>query len=260
MKLSQNPPRGTYDFYPRDFALQKYIFDTWRKVCTGYGYQEYLGPIVESADIWRAKSGEDVGGTELTRITDRLGAVSELAIRPEMTPTVTRMVSKIYNETPKPIRYFSIANFYRNERPQRGRNREFWQLNFDLFGSESILTDVEIISLALEIMLAFNPPNGSFQLRINNRKIIDFFLENILQVEADKKKSIVRTLDKWKKLTKEQFSETLVEYGLSLEAVEKIENFLLASSIDELGVLFPEMRELAGYEQTRTIMSTLESA
>lgn len=84
-----------------------------------FGYQQYLGPLVENSEIWKAKSGEDVGGSELTMLTDRDGKISELALRPEMTPSVTRMVAKIYNQTVKPVRYFSIANFYRNEKPQR---------------------------------------------------------------------------------------------------------------------------------------------
>ncbi len=110
--LSNLPSKGTYDWFPEDFALRKYIFDTWRKVCLSFGYQEYLTPLVEAAEIYRAKSGEDVGGSELTVFSDRGGR--ELAIRPEMTPSITRMVTRIYSESPKPMRLFSIANFYRN--------------------------------------------------------------------------------------------------------------------------------------------------
>jgi len=88
-------------------------------VCQSYGFEEYLGPLVENTDIWKAKSGEDVGGSELTRITNKDGDISELALRPEMTPTVTRMVSRVWKEKEKPLKWFSIANFYRNERPQK---------------------------------------------------------------------------------------------------------------------------------------------
>lgn len=86
--------------------------------------------------MYRAKSGEDVGGSELTLLTDRDGNITDLSLRPEMTPSVTRMVASRYAQLSKPIRWFSIANFYRNEKPQRGRNREFWQLNLDMFGEE----------------------------------------------------------------------------------------------------------------------------
>jgi histidyl-tRNA synthetase len=245
MTLSKNPPRGTYDFFPEDFAIQKYIFDTWRKVCTGFGYQEYLGPIVEPAEIWRAKSGEDVGGTELTVITDRTGQPSELALRPEMTPTVTRMVSKIYNEVPKPIRYFSIANFYRNERPQRGRNREFWQLNYDLFGSESLLADVEIIQIAIELILAFDPPKNAFRVSLGNRKMLDAFLSDIVQVEPSIKTQVVRTMDKWEKLSREDFEKTLGLVGLKEDQREKIVLFLSSLSLAQFAERFPIMMENA---------------
>lgn len=152
--ITNQPPKGTYDWLPEEFKVRKYIFDTWREVCTSFGYQEYLTPLLEYADIYRVKSGEDVGGKELTIITDRGGR--ELALRPEMTPSVTRLVTKIYKETAKPIRLFSIANFYRNQAPQKGRNREFWQLNFDIFGTHSINADIEIIQVGIEIMKSLN--------------------------------------------------------------------------------------------------------
>ncbi|HTK03421.1 MAG TPA: HisS family protein, partial [Alphaproteobacteria bacterium] len=193
--MNNQPPKGTYDWLPEEFAVRKYIFDVWRQVCQRFGYQEYLTPLVEYADLYRAKSGEDVGGPELTVFEDRGGR--ELAIRPEMTPSVTRLVSQIYNAYPKPIRFFSIANFYRNEKPQRGRNREFWQLNFDIFGSDSFLSDLEILQMALEIMLAFGPPKKSFTLRINNRKLVNEILSD---VSADILPQVFRILDKFEKL------------------------------------------------------------
>ncbi len=128
-----------------------------------------MGPLVEDTAIWEAKSGEDVGGSELTRLTDRDGNISALALRPEMTPSVTRMVTAQYPQLPKPVRWFSIANFYRNERPQRGRNREFWQLNVDMFGDKSERGMLEILQLAMELMLSFNPPKGSWKLSLNHR-------------------------------------------------------------------------------------------
>jgi len=127
MPISNLPPKGTSDWNFEEFKIRKYIFDVWRKVSLRFGYEEYLTPIIEKAEIYKAKSGEDIGGKELMSFIDNRGR--ELAIRPEMTPSVTRMVTRIYNDYPKPLKLFSIANFVRNERPQRGRNREFWQLN-----------------------------------------------------------------------------------------------------------------------------------
>jgi histidyl-tRNA synthetase len=132
--------------------------------------------LVEHAAVYEAKSGEDVGGSELTRLTDRDGVVSDLALRPEMTPSVTRMVASQYRQLPKPIRWFSIANFYRNERPQRGRNREFWQLNVDMFGPTELPGTIEILQLSMELMRAFNPPADSRSLTLNHRGLINAVL------------------------------------------------------------------------------------
>src|SRR5688572_22997665 len=101
MNLSNQPYKGTTDWFPEEFKIRKYIFDTWRKVCTKFGYEEYLTPLVENADIYRAKSGEDIGGKELAIVQDKGGR--DLAIRPEMTPSVTRMITRIYDQAPKPI-------------------------------------------------------------------------------------------------------------------------------------------------------------
>jgi histidyl-tRNA synthetase len=208
MSLSTQPPKGTSDWTPEEYRIRSYIFDTWKSVCKSYGYQEYLTPIVEHADVYRAKSGEDVGGAELVTFTDRAGR--ELCIRPEMTPSVTRMVSTMYESAPKPLRLFSVANFMRNERPQRGRNREFWQLNADMFGEDSLASDVEILQMSLDLMLAFSPPEKSFVLKINSRELIESVL-----VEADVPESaraeFVRVLDKKDKLSDDEMRDRIYQ-------------------------------------------------
>jgi histidyl-tRNA synthetase len=212
--LSNNPPKGTADWLPEEFALRKYIFDTWRKVCVKFGYEEYLTPIVESAEVYRAKSGEDVGGKELMTMTDQAGR--ELAIRPEMTPSVTRMVTKIYQSAPKPIRLFSIANFIRNEKPQRGRNREFWQLNFDVFGSESINADIEILQMAVEIMTAFGASRNMYKIRVNDRNLLSLLIQNYMQIPASNVPKAVRIIDKYPKVSQEFIIEELENLGATV--------------------------------------------
>jgi histidyl-tRNA synthetase len=256
--LSNLPVRWTYDWFPDEFMIRKYIFDTWRKTCLTFWYQEYLGPLVEPASIWQAKSWEDIGWSELTCITTRTGEVSELALRPEMTPTVTRMVSRIYTQTPKPIRYFSIANFYRNERPQRWRNREFWQLNIDIFGSESMMADIEILTISLEIMLAFSPPDWSFIIKISSRKILQSFLSCILGLDISQQKSVARTMDKWNKLSREDFLKTLTNIWLTNDQSRQVILFLSSPDIATLAQYFPN---LIGddYQELDQIFSTLWS-
>ncbi|MCA9380715.1 histidine--tRNA ligase [Candidatus Dojkabacteria bacterium] len=215
MNLSNQPPKGTADWLPSEFAIRKYIFDTWREVCTRFGYEEYLTPIIESAEIYRAKSGEDVGGKELMTMFDR--AEREYAIRPEMTPSVTRMVSRIYNDTPKPIRLFSIANYFRNEKPQRGRNREFWQLNFDIFGTDSINADVEIIQMAIEIMKAFGASSSQFEILVNSKNTL-LNRDEIKNQTPEVQTEAVRLIDKIEKLDRAEWIKQFIDRVGSTES------------------------------------------
>ncbi len=231
MKLSNQPPKGTSDWLPREFKIRQYIFNAWRQVCLRYGYEEYLTPLVESAEIYRAKSGEDVGGKELVTFTDLGGR--ELSIRPEMTPSVARLVSQIYEAVPKPIRYFSIANFMRNEKPQRGRNREFWQLNCDIFGSNSLNADVEILQIALDIMLALGAPKHSFKLKISSRAILQEVFAN-LKISDKQTTQVARSLDKWNKLSKAAIEENLTKAGLKKEQIRSLSSFMNSRDLPDM--------------------------
>lgn len=257
MSLSNIPPKWTSDWFPKEFTVRKYIFDTRRSVCKKFGYEEYLWPLVENAAIWKAKSWEDVWWSELTLITDRTGKVSDLALRPEMTPTVTRMVSRIYQQEPKPIRYFSIANFYRNERPQRGRNREFRQLNIDLFGSQSAYADLEILQVGMEIMNAFNPPKNSWIMYLNSRQIIDYIVDQEVGVSEDKKTEIVRLMDKREKLEWKEFVSMLQDHWLSADQVDKIVSYLSMTTIGELEKKFPKIKNNPWYTNLADIFTQL---
>lgn len=255
--ISKQEPRGTSDWLPEEFFLRKYIFDTWRRVCLRYGFEEYLTPLVENSDIYRAKSGEDIGGKELVSFKDLGGR--DLSIRPEMTPSVTRMVTKIYASSPKPIKLFSIANFMRNEKPQRGRNREFWQLNCDIFGSDKITADIEVMQLALDLMLEFDPPADSFVLAINSRRLIDGVLElsGTTRLNAEAKNLVVRTLDKWQKLSASALKERLKTAGLNKEAILILEAFMKSRSLEELSLKLPDLKNNPGFIEIVTVINNL---
>ncbi len=255
MTISNSPPKGTSDWWPDEYAKRKYIFDTWRTVNRQFGYEEYLTPMLESAEVYRAKSGEDVGGKELMTMIDRAGR--ELAIRPEMTPSVTRMVTRYYKQAPKPLRLFSIANYYRNERPQRGRNREFWQLNTDIFGSTSLWSDLEILQVALELMLAFNPPAGSFVLRVNHRQLIDAALTEVAQLPEELITPTVRLLDKYGKIGKEKFIQSTADLGVPKSAIEDLIQFIECRSLDDLLAKFPLFANNKGFQDTQTLLQSL---
>jgi histidyl-tRNA synthetase len=256
--LSNQEPKGTRDWLPEEFLIRKYIFDTWRAVCLRYGFEEYLTPLVESDEIYRAKSGENVGGRELVTFRD-LGDRA-LSIRPEMTPSVTRMVTKIYRSHPKPLKYFSIANFMRNEKPQRGRNREFWQLNCDIFGSDSPNADVEIMQLALDLMLEFDPPADSFVLSLSSRKLLEAVLDlsGVGRLAATQKIAVVRTLDKWNKSAPAEIFARLEQTGLERSGVALLKKFMAGRSFEELLTDMPELKDSAGFKEIAGALSALE--
>ena len=169
-KLSLEPYKGTRDFYPEDQFVQNYIFSVWRKVAESYGYLEYGASILEETDLYRAKSGEEIISEQTYSFKDR--GDRDVTIRPEMTPTVARMVAQKRRELNFPLRWYSIPNLFRYERPQRGRLREHWQFNADIFGIDSVEADVEIISLAYDIMKAFGAKDENFIIRLNNRRAL----------------------------------------------------------------------------------------
>lgn len=255
--LSNQEPKGTRDWFPEEFAIRHYIFETWRKVCHRYGFEEYLTPLVEYAEVYRAKSGEDIGGKELVTFEDLGGR--ELCIRPEMTPSVTRMVSKIYAAAPKPLKLFSIANFMRNEKPQRGRNREFWQLNCDIFGSDSPSADLEVLQLSLDLMREFGAPEKSFKMFLNSRRLLDGLLALCGTLNSEQKMIVVRTLDKWQKLSKKDLETRLEEAGLKKETIKKIFSFMESASIEALEKSLPELADNVGLLEIKEAIASLDA-
>src|SRR3990167_8314894 len=165
-KLDTQPYKGVKDFYPEDMAIQNYIFDTWHKVAEKFGYEEYSASILEPTEIYTEKSGAEIINEQTFTFTDR--GDRSVTLRPEMTPTLARMVAARRRNLKFPLRWFSIPNLFRYERPQRGRKREHWQLNCDLLGIAGIEGDKEMISLVYAIMKEFGAKNSDFEIRINN--------------------------------------------------------------------------------------------
>ena len=219
--LSTAPYKGVRDFFPDDLKIRNYIFATWRKVCASFGFEEYDGPFLEPLELFASKSGEELVNEQLYSFTDR--GDRKVAIRPEMTPTVSRMAAeKISQNAPIPLKWFSIANFYRYEKPQKGRGREFFQLNVDIFGEESVYADLEILLLNDAIMTAFGAKPNMYQIKVNNRYLVDFLFENIVQVTGETKKKLSRYIDKKSKMTNEEFKKMLLSLGLSEDQITKV--------------------------------------
>src|SRR5512138_2810338 len=157
---------GFRDFFPAELALRSHIFSTWRAVARRYGFEEYDGPPLEPLELYTAKSGDEIVG-QLYNFTDKGGR--DVALRPEMTPTLARMVAARANGLKKPIRWFSIPQLFRYERQQRGRLREHFQLNMDIIGEAGPLADAELMAAAVDIMRAFGLGPKDVRLRVSDR-------------------------------------------------------------------------------------------
>ncbi len=240
-KLSLEPYKGTRDFYPQDQFIQNYIFSVWRKVVESYGYLEYGASILEETELYKAKSGEEIVNDQTYSFMDR--GDRHVTIRPEMTPTVARMVAAKRRELSFPLRWYSIPNLFRYERPQRGRLREHWQLNVDMFGVDTIEADIEMISLAYDIMKAFGAKDENFEIRINSRKILNA-IAKIHEIPVEQEFKITRLLDKFEKIGPEKFEEGLVEILGSVELAKKFKADLHAlDNMKERSELRKELME-----------------
>ncbi|OHA88798.1 MAG: hypothetical protein A3C70_01350 [Candidatus Zambryskibacteria bacterium RIFCSPHIGHO2_02_FULL_43_14] len=181
-KLGTDPYKGVRDFYPEDMAIQNYIFDIWRKTVESKGYVEYGASPLEPTEIYTEKSGAEIINEQTFTFTDR--GDRSVTLRPEMTPTLARMVAARRRNLKFPLRWFSIPNLFRYERPQHGRKREHWQLNCDLLGVAGIEADKEVVSLAYTIMKEFGAKDEDFEIRINNSNI-DSFKEIVPNIISD---------------------------------------------------------------------------
>lgn len=255
--LSPLPYKGTRDYYPEDKKLQNYIFGVWRKVAELYGYEEYASPLLEPLDIYLAKSGQELASEQTYSFTDRGGRV--VAIRPEMTPSVSRLVANRRQELAYPARLYSIANFMRYERPQRGREREFWQLNIDIFGADSVEADAEMIAIADKIMKEFGAKDSDYIIRINNRSLINFMMAHYLGLEAAEAHLMVKLLDRKDKIGREEFKDQAkVIFGDDhQDGLVKIEKILDAKTMADLP---EEIRSSAAVSEVQALFTLLERA
>jgi histidyl-tRNA synthetase len=231
MSLPTQPYKGARDFYPADKRLQKYMFNTLRRVVESFGYQEYDAPIIEPLEMFLAKTGEEIVNDQLYSFTDR--GKRQVALRPEMTPSVSRMVAARRQELPYPLRWYSIPNLWRYERPQRGRLREHWQLNVDIFGVAGIEADHEIILVADAIMKAFGAPKDSYTIRLSSRQLVDHFFKDYMKLSDKQFYETSKLIDRWHKIERGDFQaqakEILSENKQYKELLELLESKSLES-------------------------------
>ncbi|MBQ8341093.1 MAG: histidine--tRNA ligase [Clostridia bacterium] len=252
VKLSITPYKGTRDFYPRDMKLRNWFFVKIRKTLESACFDEYDGPMLESLDLYAAKSGEELAREQTYNFTDRGGR--NLAIRPEMTPTVARMVAGKMGELNYPLKWFCISNMYRYERPQRGRLREFWQLNVDIFGCDTYEADLDVLQSAIAVLRAYGADESMFKVHINNRRFFNDVIAAICGTDAEGAKKVSKVVDRKNKITRDAYENAMADLGISEEQVERIDA-LYEMNVKEATALCPDS---AGAKELLALFEALE--
>lgn len=209
--------KGFRDFFPDECAARNYVFETWRRVAHRYGFVEYEGPILEPTDLYRKKSGDEIVG-QLFCFTDK--GDRDVSMRPELTPTLARMAAARQRDFKKPMRWFSIGQFFRYERQQKGRGREFYQFNCDIIGEEGAAADAELAALSIDIMRELGFTKDDFRLRISDRQAWADFAERS-GVTEDQLPEFLQIVDKMERTKPEDFSASLEAFDLKPEDIQK---------------------------------------
>ncbi len=216
MALTKQPYRGTRDFFPKDKRTRDYLAHVMGKTAESFGYEPYDGPLLEEVELYLAKSGEELINEQIYSFKDR--SERNVAIRPEMTPTVARMVAQIHREVAKPIRWYAFPNFMRYEKPQKGRLREFWQYNVDIFGAPGRTGEIEILQVAVELFENFGANSSQFEILLNDRAIVDAVFKDLMKTSAVEANKLYKIVDKAKKVNTEALAKMVSEVGISKDA------------------------------------------
>lgn len=252
-KLSTQPYKGTRDFYPEDMRVRNFIFNKIRNLLTKFGYQEYDGPMLEPFELYASKTSDEIVNEQLYSLIDR--GDRKLAVRPEMTPTLARMVAARRNELPKPIRWFSFPNLWRYERPQRGRLREHWQLNVDVFGGSALWEDLEVCQIIVAIMQSFGANEKQFEVKLNHREVTNALFKEIIKLNDAQIGPVGRLLDAALKMKPEAFEAGLRENGLNSEQIDIMKNLLTPNGKE---LIFQKLQNNPALKHIQSVLKNLE--
>ncbi len=248
MKPTIRPIKGTRDFYPEEMAFRTWLYGQMKATSQKFGYQEWEAPILESLELYAAKSGEELVKEQSFVFADRGG--DTITLRPELTPSLARMVAQKQRELVKPIRWWSFGPFWRYERPQKGRTREFFQWNIDLIGVNSAFADAELVAVGAEFFKSVGLSAEQIVIKVNSRKLMEEQIAR-LGVTSDRIDGIYRLIDKLDKLPAEKWRAYGIEdIGLSAEQISRLSGLLgnrelwkesadltaFFNAIDDLGV------------------------
>jgi histidyl-tRNA synthetase len=219
----QNPVKGTRDYYPADMAFRNWLYAQAREVSRRFGYQEFEAPFLETLELYAAKSGEELVKEQAFVFKDRGG--EEITLRPELTPSLARMVSARIGQLTFPVRWWSFGPFWRYERPQKGRTREFFQWNLDLIGVDNPQADAEIAAVICEFFRSVNLTALDVKLQVNNRRLMEGALSG-LGISDENRAEAFRLIDKKEKMTPAAWEAYARESGLLAEQVRGLQALL----------------------------------
>lgn len=223
MKKVIQPVKGTRDFYPEQMAIRVWLYNTMREVAELFGYQEYEAPILESLELYASRSGDELVKEQAFAFTDRGG--SEITLRPELTLSLARMVAQKQNELNFPVRWWSFGPFWRYERPQRGRTREFFQWNVDMLGVSSPEADAENAAVLATFFGRVGLSPQQVIIKVNNRQLMDDRFD-ALDIAGEKRPAVSSWVDRRDKMSPEAWMEYGKEIGLTPEQITKIKEIL----------------------------------
>lgn len=243
------PVKGTRDFYPEAMAFHAWLYAKISAVSTSYGYQQYEAPYLERLELYAAKSGEELVKEQSFVFPDRSGEM--IALRPELTPSLARMVAARAQTLPRPIRWWSFGPFWRYERPQRGRSREFFQWNIDLLGVSSPYADAEIASIAADFFRSIDLGPDIIRILVNNRRLADQQLDQIEVAQADRPE-VFRLIDRRDKMSKAKWQDQARDIGLSSTQFTDLEGMLADydawKESEELSIFFDTAARMGSAE------------
>ena len=226
---------GFRDFYPQEFAERAFIMHAWRTVARRYAFSEVDGPPLEATELYTKKSGDEIVG-QLYNFTDK--GDREVALRPEMTPTIARMVAARANALRKPVRWFSVPQLFRYERQQRGRLREHFQLNVDIIGEPDVTADAEVLAVAIDVMRALGLTSDDVKARVSDRRLLGAYLQALGVADAALLPVMTEVVDKLGRTKPDASAERLIALGVPARAIEPIVR-LPQTTLDDIGRVAP---------------------
>ncbi len=261
-KLSTKPLRGMKDYYPSDLRETNWIIDNIRDVADTYSYEEFESPSLEPIEIFAAKSSNELVNEQSFIVEKKKG--ERLILIPELTPSLARMITAKRQELKKPIRWLSVPTCYRYERPQKGRRREFKQINMDILGENSLYADLEIFNIIVDIFSEFGATPEQFQIYYNNRRFIDSVCETILNVPKEKIPLVYKILDKADKMEDLEYEKFVLDNFQDEIIIQGISKLKEATTLKDLLNRFEDISEAfydtTGYKELTSFIQLLEDA